>query len=134
MTDSGPEELWIPLVDEPIGSIVAKIQQEDEAISRLVATPRRILAFRTFAYIRVGILLGQLLVDHDIPDYDGSETWIEALLRNPAHHAAVVREVRAVAEEVAADPAYGDDEQLGPDDDARDRFREFARKQLESRS
>jgi hypothetical protein len=131
---SDQEELWIPLVDEPIGSIVAKIQQEDEAISRLVATPRRILAFRTFAYIRIGILLGQLLVDHDIPDYDGSETWIEALLRNPAHHAAVVREVRAVAEEVAADPAYGDDERLGPDDDARDRFRAFARKQLESRS
>ena len=28
----------------------------------------RILAFRTFAYIRVGVLLGQLLVDNDVPD------------------------------------------------------------------
>lgn len=126
------EDVWIPLVDEPIGSIVARIQEEDAEISRLVGTPKRILAFRTFAYIRVGILLGQLLVDHDIPDYDGSETWIEALLREPRHHDAVVREVRAVADEIAADPKYADDEQLGPDDDARARFREFARKQLGS--
>jgi hypothetical protein len=126
------EDVWIPLVDEPIGSIVEQIQDEHPEIASLVATPKRILAFRTFAYIRVGILLGQLLVDHDIPAYDGSETWIEALLRDPEHHAAVVREVRAVADEIAADPSYADDEQLGPDDDARARFREFARKQLDA--
>jgi len=41
-----------------------------------------------------------------------------------------VNELRAVAEEVAADPRYGDDERIGPDDEARERFREFARKQL----
>jgi hypothetical protein len=126
------EDVWIPLVDEPIGSIVEKIQDEDPEIGRLVGTPKRILAFRTFAYIRVGILLGQLLVEHDIPEYDGSETWVDALLRDPVHHAAVVREVRIVADEIAADPAYADDERLGPDDDARARFREFARKQLGS--
>ena len=124
------EDLWIPLVDEPIGSIVEKIQEEDAEIGRLVGTPRRILAFRTFAYIRVGILLGQLLVENDIPDYDGSDTWIEALLRDPAHHDAVVREVRKVADEIAADPKYADEEPLGPDDDARDRFKAFAREQL----
>ncbi|HEY6015829.1 MAG TPA: hypothetical protein VIU16_03500, partial [Gaiellaceae bacterium] len=124
---------WIPLVDEPIGSIVAQIQSDHAEIAKLVETPRRILAFRTFAYIRVGLLLGQLLVEHDIPEYDGSDTWIDALLTSPQHHDAVVREVRAVAEEIAADPAYADDEPLGPDEDARARFREFARKQLESR-
>jgi hypothetical protein len=126
------EDVWIPLVDEPIGSIVAKIQEENAEITRLVGTPKRILAFRTFAYIRVGILLGQLLVEHDIPEYDGSENWIESLLREPQHHDAVVREVRAVADEIAADPTYADDEQLGPDEDAKARFREFARKQLGS--
>jgi hypothetical protein len=131
MNDGLSGELWIPLVDEPIGSIVSKIQEDDAEITRLVATPRRILAFRTFAYIRVGIVLGQLLVEHDIPEYDGSDTWIDALLTSPQHRAAVAREVRAVAEEIAADPAYADDEQLGPDDDARARFREFARKQRE---
>jgi hypothetical protein len=126
------EDVWIPLVDEPIGSIVEQIQEEHPEIGSLIATPKRILAFRTFAYIRVGILLGQLLVDNDIPAYDGSETWIEALLRDPEHHAAVVREVRTVADEIAADPKYADDEQLGPDEDAKARFREFARKQLGS--
>ena len=124
------DDVWIPLVDEPIGSIVARIQEEDPAISRLVSTPRRILAFRTFAYICVGVLLGQLLVDHDVPDYDGTETWIDALLREPAHRERVREEIRAVAEEIAADPSYADDEALGPDESARDRFREFARKQL----
>ena len=43
---------------------------------------------------------------------------------------ALHREVRAVAEEIAADPKYADDEPLGPDEAARARFREFARKQL----
>lgn len=126
------EEIWIPLVDEPIGSIVTQIQEEDADIGRLVNSPRRILAFRTFAYIRVGLLLGQLLVDNDVPPYDGSETWIEALLRNPAHHAEVARELRAVAEEIAADPRYADDEPLGPDEGARARVRAFVRSQLES--
>jgi hypothetical protein len=120
------EEVWLPLVDEPIGGIVAQIQADDPEIERLVGSPRKILAFRTFAYIRVGMKLGELLVENDVPPYDGSDTWIELLLRNPAHRALVAAEVRAVAEEIAADPRYGD-EPLGPDDDARARFREFAR-------
>ena len=41
-------------------------------------------------------------------------------------------EVRAVAEEIAADPRYADEEALGPSEEARRRFREFARKRLES--
>ena len=124
------DDVWIPLVDEPIGSIVATLQAEHPEIDELVSSPHKILAFRTFAYIRVGIVLGQLLIDHDVPEYDGTETWIETLLREPRHKEAVVRELRAVAEEVAADPRYADDERMGPDDEARARFREFARKHL----
>ena len=124
------EDLWIPLVDEPIGSIVQQIQDENPEIAKLVESPHRILAFRTFAYIRTGLLLGQLLFDHDLPDYDGSESWVDALLRNPAHHEALTQEVRAVAEEIAADPKYANDEPLGPDDAARERFRAFAREKL----
>lgn len=127
------EDIWIPLVDEPIGSIVEQLQAENPDIDALVSSPHRILAFRTFAYIRVGLVLGQLLVDNDVPEYDGSETWIESLLRDDRHKAAVVNELRAVAEEVAADPRYAEEEPMGPDDEARARFREFARKQLESR-
>ena len=125
------EEIWLPLVDEPIGSIVEQLQADDPEIERLVGSPRRILAFRTFAYIRVGVKLGELLVENDLPPYDGTETWVDLLLKDPAHRAAVASEVRAVAEEIAADPKYGGEEDLGPDDDARARFREFAKKQLE---
>jgi hypothetical protein len=130
MTDH--EELWIPLVDEPIGSIVQQIVGESPEIAALVESPHRILAFRTFAYIRCGLVLGQLLFDNDVPAYDGSESWVEALLKNPAHHEALAAEVRKVAEEIAADPKYADDEPLGPDDAARERFRAFAKQQLGS--
>jgi membrane-associated protease RseP (regulator of RpoE activity) len=127
------DEIWLPLVDEPIGDIVGQIEREHPDVAALVATPGRILAFRTFAYIRVGLLLGQLLVDEDVAPYDGSETWVETLLRNPAHRDAIVREVRLVAEEIAADPAYpAGDDRLGPDDEERARFRQFARERLES--
>jgi hypothetical protein len=130
MADETPDELWIPLVDEPIGSIVQTIVDEHPEIGKLVESPHRVLAFRTFAYIRCGLVLGQLLFDHDVPDYDGSESWVDALLKDPTHHAALAAEVRAVAEEIAADPKYGDDEPLGPDDAVRERFRAFARSQL----
>jgi hypothetical protein len=123
-------EVWLPLVDEPIGSIVAQLQADDPEIERLVGSPRRILAFRTFAYIRVGMKLGELYVENDLPPFDGSDTWAELLLKDPAHRAAVAAEVRKVAEEIAADPKFADDEPLGPDEAARARFRDFARQQL----
>ena len=126
------DEIWVPLVDEPIGSIVEQIEEDDPELRRLVGSPRRLLAFRTFAYIRLGLLLGQLLFDNDLPPYDGSETWVEALLRAPEHRAAIAREVRLVAEEVAADPAYTEEEAIGPDDEARERFRQFAKRRLSS--
>jgi hypothetical protein len=125
-----PEEVWLPLVDEPVGDIVARIQAEDPEIERLIGSPHRVLAFRTFAYIRVGILLGELLFEQDRGVEDADETWVEALLKDPKTRESLHREVRAVAEEIAADPRYADDEPLGPDEAARDRFREFARRQL----
>jgi hypothetical protein len=124
------DDLWIPLVDEPIGSIVDRVLRDDPELAVRVETPRRILAFKTFAYIRTGLLLGQLLFDHDIPDYDGSESWVDALLRDPAHRAAIEREVRAVAEEIADSPDYVDDSPIGPDEEARERFRLFAKEHL----
>ena len=121
------DELWIPLVDEPIGGIVDRIVRDDPTLAARVETPHRILPFKTFAYIRTGILLGQLLFDSDLPAWDGSENWVDALLRDPAHRAAIEREVRTVAEEIASDPQYADDEPLAPDESTRDRFRAFAR-------
>ena len=128
---SAPEpEVWLPLVDEPIGSIVAEIQRDDPDVAPPSGSMHSILAFRTFAYLRVGILLGELLVEHELDPYDGSQTWVEQLMRNPEIRRRIAEEVRRVAQEVADDPRYREDEPLGPDDAARSRFREFARKQL----
>jgi hypothetical protein len=124
-----PNEVWIPLVDEPIGAIVAQIQAEHAEIGQLVDSPQRLLAFKTFAYIRVGLVLGELLVENDIEPYNGSQTWIEQLLGNPEYRARVVEEVKAVAEQVARD--IPPDTPAGPDEAARQRFRDFARRQLE---
>jgi hypothetical protein len=121
------EEIWVPLVDEPIGEFVTQLQEEDEELAALVASPRRQLAFRTFAYVRVGILLGSLLVENDVVS-DDSQTWVDRLLADPEHRAAVIQEVKAVAREVAADPKLAELEPVGPDDEARERFRRFARK------
>jgi hypothetical protein len=118
-------EFWIPLVDEPIGSIVAQVQEEQPEIAELVSTPGQLLAFRTFAYIRVGILLGRLLVEQDVEPDDGA-TWAEQLATE--HRDAVVAEVLAVAREVAADPAHA--VALGPSDEERERFSEFAKRRL----
>ena len=128
----GGDELWMPVVDEPIGSLVAQIQDEDPELDRLVSSPRRLLAFRTFAFIRVGLLLGELLVDEDVERGEDDETWVAQLLADPEHRAAVVREVRAVAQEIAADPAYAEEESVGPDEETRERFRDFAKKRLDS--
>jgi hypothetical protein len=127
---SAPEPVWLPLVDEPIGSIVAEIQGQDSEVARLVESPQRILAFRTFAYLRVGILLGQMLMEEEVEPYDGSGTWVEQLMREPGHRQRIADEVRQVAQEIAADPKFADEGPMGPDDEARARFREFARKQL----
>lgn len=122
-------ELWIPLVDEPLGSIVAEIEEASPEIRELLDTPQKLLAFRTFAYIRVGLVLGGRLVDRDEAELSGDETWVEALYRDPDVREEVVQEVRQVAEEVAAEPDAG--ESLGPDESARSRFRAFARETLE---
>jgi hypothetical protein len=123
------EDVWLPLVDEPLGEIVARIQAEDTQITSLIASPRRQLAFRTFAYIRVGILLGRLLVERDVqPDPESRGAWVERLLEDPEVRAAVLEEVRDVASEVASDPELAAEEVFGPDAAARERFRAFARK------
>ena len=125
MTDQ--DDVWLQLVDEPIGAIVAEIEAEDPELRVLVAGPERLLAFKTFANIRVGIVLGRLLVEEEVAPYDGSETWIETLLKNPEHRREIVAEVRAVAEELAQDVEA---EGASPDEATRTRFREFARREL----
>lgn len=121
------DELLFPLVDEPIGAVVERLQAEDAGIAALAASPRRQLAFRTFAYVRVGILLGRLLVEREL-DPDAEGTWVDQLLADPEVLEAVRAEVRAVAGEVAEDPRLAEAEPVGPDEATRERFRAFARK------
>ena len=113
-------------MDEPITAIVSEIEAEDP-LHELVTTPEKLLAFRTFANIRVGMVLGRLLMEEEVEAYDGSETWVQSLLRNPEHRREIAAEIRAVAEELSEATV---DEGLGPDDATRDRFREFARREL----
>jgi hypothetical protein len=126
----GKEEAWVSLVDGPIGVIVDRVQEEQPRIDELIDSPRRLLAFRTFAYIRVGILLGRLLVERDFEADDRTENWAEQLLEDPACYEQLVREVLAVAEETAADPAHAGEGSVGPDEEERARFLEFAKRRL----
>ena len=124
------DEVWIPLVDEPIGDIVAQLEGENEDIRRLIDSPQKLLAFRTFAYIRVGILLGRLFVERDDPPAEGTENWVEDLAREPEVRAELLQELRAVAEEVAAESEH--EEAAAPDEGTRERFRAAAKRALDS--
>jgi hypothetical protein len=124
------DEVWIPLVDEPIGDIVAQLEGENEDIRRLIDSPQKLLAFRTFAYIRVGILLGRLFVDRDDARAEGTENWVEDLARQPEVRAELLQELRAVAEEVAAESEQ--EEPVSPDEEARERFRLAAKRALDT--
>jgi len=126
---AGLEEIWIPLVDEPIGLIVRQIQEESPELSSLVDSPKRMLAFRTFAYIRVGIVLGRLFVERDDAPAEGTENWVEDLARQPEVRAELVQELRAVAEEVAAESEP--EGPAAPDEEVRERFRLAAKRALD---
>jgi hypothetical protein len=124
---SAQDETWIPLVDGPIGAVVDRVQEEHPEIGEQIGSPNHLLAFRTFAFIRVGMLLGQLLVERDL---DG-EDWVERLLEDPECYELVVREVMAVAEDTAGEPGQPG-EGVGPSDEERARFAEFAKRRLSS--
>jgi hypothetical protein len=120
-----PEEAWVPLVDGPIGAIVDRVQEEHAEIAELVDSPNRLLAFRTFAFIRVGVLLGQLLVERDLE----GEDWVEDLLEDPECYELIVREVLAVAQDTADEPGQPG-EGVGPSEEERARFSDFAKRRL----
>ena len=125
MTEQG--DAGLGLADEPIAAIVSELEAADPELLALVDSPEKLLAFRTFSSIRVGMVLGRLLMDDEVEAYDGSETWVQTLLRNPAHRAEIAAEARAVAEELSDAQL---DDALGPDHATRARFRDFARREL----
>jgi hypothetical protein len=122
------DEVWIPLVDESIGSIVAELEDENQDIGGLLDSPQKLLAFRTFANIRVGMALGRLLLDRDLAPGAEDEPWVQQLAREPEVRAELVEELREVAEQLSDEDEV---EPAEPDAAARERFRSFARKTLE---
>jgi len=120
------DDVWIPLVDGPIGAVVDRVQAEHPEIAARIDSPNRLLAFRTFAYIRVGIVLGELLVERDLEP----EGWVERLLEDPECYELVVREVLAVAEETVDETGRPGEGPVGPSEDERKRFVEFAKRRL----
>ena len=123
---SSPGDAWIPLVDGPIGAIVDRVQEEHPEIAERVDSPGTLLAFRTFAFIRVGVLLGRLLVERDVE----GEDWVDRLVADPDCYAEIVAEVLAVAEDTAGEPGLAQESPVGPDAEARARFVEFAKRRL----
>jgi len=121
-----PEDAWIPLVDGPIGAIIDRVQEEHPEIADWVDSPNRLLAFRTFAFIRVGLVLGRVLMERDLEGDD----WVEQLLDDPDCYEEIVREVLAVAEDTADEPGFAQESPVGPDEEARARFVEFAKRRL----
>jgi hypothetical protein len=122
------DEFWIPLVDEPIGEVVAGIENEHPEVAERLDSPEKLLAFRTFAYVRAGVVLGRRLMERDEAEVRGTETWVEALVRDAEVREELEREVLQVAEEVAAE--FAGVETVGPDEAARKRFRALARRTL----
>jgi hypothetical protein len=68
-------------------------------------------------------------MERDEADAAGSETWVESLARDPDVREELEHEVLQVAEEVAVD--FAGEEAVGPDEEARTRFRAFARRALD---
>jgi hypothetical protein len=121
------DDLWIPLVDESIGEIVMQIEAEHPEIAELLDSPQKLLAFRTFANIRAGIVLGRLLVERDLAPAADGDPWVQQLAREPDVRDELVQELREVAEQLAEED---EEEAAAPDAAARERFRAFARRAL----
>jgi hypothetical protein len=121
------DDLWIPLVDESIGEIVMQIETEHPEIAELLDSPQKLLAFRTFANIRAGIVLGRLLVELDLAPAADGDPWVQQLAREPDVRDELVQELREVAEQLAEED---EEEAAAPDAAARERFRSFARRAL----
>jgi hypothetical protein len=121
------EDLWIPLVDEAIGEIIVELEHENPDLQEALDTPQKLLAFRTFANIRVGMVLGRQLVERDLAPGSEGDPWVRQLAAEPEVRAELLDELRDLAQDLADED---EDEAAVPDEAARDRFRAFARRTL----
>jgi hypothetical protein len=106
------------LVDGPIAVLVDHVLAEHPDVAALVATPGRRLVFRTFAAIRVGVVLGEALMAAGV---ERDDAWVDEVAARPGVRSRIETELRAVAERVAADPRLA--ERAAREPDRRARFR-----------
>ncbi len=106
------------LVDGPIAVLVDDVLAEHPDVAALVATPGQRLVFRTFAAIRVGLVLGEALMEAGVEDDDA---WVDEVAARPDIRQRLATELRAVAERAAADPRLA--ERAVRETDPRARFR-----------
>jgi hypothetical protein len=89
------------LVDGPVAVLVDHVLAEHPDVAALVATPGRRLVFRTFAAIRVGVVLGETLTAAGM---ESADAWVDEVAARPDVRSRLETELRTVAERVAADP------------------------------
>jgi hypothetical protein len=121
------------LLDDSLNEVINEIQYGDPVLAELADSPRHQLAFRTFAWLKAGVLLGELLVERDLEAsaVTGS-SWMSELLDDPEVRARLEAEVQAVGYQVAAEPALVHARPVRPDPATRERFLKMAESLLAS--
>lgn len=108
--------------EEALDEVIERIQDGDPVLSELRNSPRHQLAFRTFACLRAGILLGQWLSERDV---DGDD-WVAQLLEEPELYERLCAEVESVGYQIACDPSLVHERPHQPDPAMRRRFLRMA--------
>lgn len=107
---------------DDLDQVIDQIQEGDPVLTELRNSPRHQLAFRTFACLKAGILLGQQLVERDTQ----GEDWVAKLLAEPAIYDRLRAEVESVGYQIACDPSLVHERPRQPDPAMRRRFMRMA--------
>lgn len=115
---SGLNRLRPDICDDALDEVIEQIQEGDPVLAELRHSPRHQLAFRTFACLKAGILLGQQLVERDVEGDD----WVAQLLEDPDLYDRLRAEVESVGYQIACDPSLVHERPRQPDPAMRRRF------------
>lgn len=118
MSGLPPNDIIADVCEDVIDAVIEEIQDGDLVLIELRNSPRHQLAFRTFACLKAGILLGQQLVERDVEGDD----WVAQLLEEPAVYDRLRAEVESVGYQIACDPSLVHERPRQPDAAMRRRF------------
>jgi hypothetical protein len=106
------------LLDDSLNEVINEIQYSDPVLAELAEEPLHQLAFRTFAWLRAGVLLGEQLMESEVPE----EGWMGKLLEDPDVRARLEAEIEDVGYQIAADPDLVHARPVLPDPEVKARF------------